>query len=685
MMKHIDLPINDKENDKLNFLPFAQKVAKGITNYKQDETFIISIEGKWGSGKTSLMNLIENEIKGEVEILHFNPWLLTDIKQVINLFFDELIKVLCYGSFKAKWNEDIKKDLKILANILLPDNINIDTGLIKLGYKPKDALIKNDESLEKIKSRINKYLKELDKKIVIILDDIDRLTDNETEFIFRLTKGIADFDNLIYILLYDKNIVAKSLQTFKNENGEKYLEKIVQYSLHVPKPHRLTLNNLLFQKLDEIIENLEKEGNQIFFDKDKWSSVVTIVFNKHILTVRDINSTINILSFEYPIMVEDVNFIDFFLLTLLRIKNSNLYEYIYENKDKFFLDSILDKEKEIIKNNFQNLLNENEEFKEILELLFPTLVQTTFSEYNFGYKEVIYNDHKNKYLADKYYFENYFSLSIPEDKLSYKDFKEIENIILDTNFDNFKDKLIKLDKKRKSSLFLEMFEQNSLERIDEQEKLENAFYNLINISYQLEERKFDKYYNMMNINPLVKCESLAYEIFRKIEKIEEFIKIFFFKKDEIPLIIKMDIFRDIKEKIKNKSTDKLNISEKIEKKIFEFLKNKLENYSSKDLFSDTYNDIYIFSGYKYFEVSIDKISQEINEYMFKSDYDFFRVIEKFKYWQLSSNGSKWLINKEALAKLVDLETIQKYIDNLNEKTKIEYKELLKIWDKKSHF
>ncbi|MBF7066497.1 KAP family P-loop NTPase fold protein [Aliarcobacter butzleri] len=468
-MQHPDLAIKDKENDKLNFLPFAQKVAKGIKNYKQNETFIISIEGKWGSGKTSLMNLIENEIKDDVEIMHFNPWLLTDIRQVINLFFDELIKVLCYGSFKAKWNEDIKKDIKTLANILLPDNINIDVGLIKLGYKPKDTFLKNDESLEKVKLRINRYLKNLDKKIVIIVDDIDRLTDQETEFIFRLTKGIADFDNLIYILLYDKSIVAKSLQTFKKEDGEKYLEKIVQYSLHVPKPHRLTLDKLLFQKLDEIIENLKQEENQIFFDRDKWSIVVDEVLTKHILTVRDINSIINIVSFEYPIVVEDVNFTDFFLLTLLRIKNYALYEHIYENQRKFFLSHdifITDKEKEYVKDNFKNLLFEKEKFKDVLEFLFPTLIEHNYiSEYE--HKEYINKDHKNKYLADGYYFENYFSLSMSEDKLAYKDFKEIENTVFDVNFDNFKDKILELDKQRKSSLFLEMFEQNSLEKINE--------------------------------------------------------------------------------------------------------------------------------------------------------------------------------------------------------------------------
>lgn len=668
-MQYLDLPIEDKEKDKLNFSPFAQKVAKGIKNYKQNETFIISIEGKWGSGKTSLMNLIENEIKDDVEIMHFNPWLLTDIRQVINLFFDELIKVLSYGSFKVKLNENIKKDIKTLANILLPDNINIDMGLIKLGYKPKDALLKNDDSLEKIKSRINIYLKNLDKKIVIIVDDIDRLTDEETEFIFRLTKGIADFDNLIYILLYDKGIVAKSLQTFKKEDGEKYLEKIVQYSLPVPKPHRLTLNKLLFQKIDEIIENLKKEGNQIFFDRDKWSIVIYEVLTKHILTVRDINSIINILSFEYPIVVEDVNFTDFFLLTLLRVKNNNLYESIYENKNKFLLDE------KNIGDNFRTYFDEQKEFKNILELLFPNLRKDLHPQLASKYD--IANDHKNKYLTDIYYFENYFSLSIPEDKLSYKDFKEVENSILDADFDNFKDKILQLDEQRKSSLFLEMFEQNSLEKTIEQENLENAFYNLINISYQLEEGKFDKYYNIMNINPLIKCESIAFKILKKIEKIEEFIKIFFFENNEIPLIIKMDIFQDIKEE---NTFNKLKISDDIKEEIFNYLKNKLENLTLANLLSDKYSEIYIFSRYKYFEASLEKIKKEIIEYMFQTHDNFFKVLEKFKYWQLSSNGSRWLINREVLNKLVDLKRIQEYIDELNNEIKEPNKEILEIWE-----
>lgn len=223
-----------------------------------------------------------------------------------------------------------------------------------------------------------------------------------------------------------------------------------------------------------------------------------------------------------------------------------------------------------------------------------------------------------------------------------------------------------------------MFEQNNLEKINEQDNLKNAFYNLINISYQLEEGKFDKYYNFMNIKPLIKCESIAFKILKKIKEIEVFIKIFFFEKDEIPLIIKMDIFQDIKDE---NSINKLRISDDIKEEIFKFLKNKLENFSLNDLFSDKYNEIYIFSGYEYFEASFDKIKKEINEYIFKLDDNFFKVLEKFKYWHLSSNGSEWLINKEVFGKLVDLEEVQKYIDCLDENKKNDYKEVLEIWDK----
>lgn len=687
-MQHLDIPINNYDNDKLNFKPFTKKVATSILNYNQDETLIFSIEGRWGSGKTSLINLIENEIKNEVEILHFNPWLLTDINQVIKLFFDELIKILSYGSFKVKLNEDIKKDLKTLANILLPESMTIKVPFMNIGYKPKDILLSNsEESLEKIKSKINGYLKDLDKKIVIIIDDIDRLTDNETEFIFRLTKGIADFDNLIYILLYDKTIVSKSLQTFKQENGEKYLEKIVQYSLSVPKPHKLTLHNLLFEKLDLIIIKLENDGHEIFFDKDKWYYIVNKVFSKYILTIRDINSIINVISFEYPTVVEDVNLSDFFLISLLKIKNNSLYDEIQNNPDKFFIDTeimILDEQKENTKKEFAKIIKNYSNYKEILNLLFPTL-----GEDELGYEQKPINkDHKNKYLADPYYFENYFSFSMSDDKLSHKEFKEMEQYFLSSDFDKFKQEILKLDKNRKSSLFLEMFDMNSLDNLDEQDKLSNGFYNAVKISSQLEEGKYDKNTRWTYMPPSFRYIWSSYKILRKIYNIDDFLLKFFTFIGEhvVPLIIKIDMYEIITKKISEQSHEKLNIKDETKEQIFKHLKSKLEKLTLNDFLNDDKIETYIFSRYDKFDLTLDKIANELNNYIFQTSDNFFNVINKFKYWQMSSDGNRWLIAKDSLKRLTNLEEIENYISDLKQKDlKDNKKELLEIWNRKTRW
>ena len=58
-MQHRDIPEKNPNNDKLKFASFASKVANGIMNYNQDETYVLSIEGEWGSGKSTFINFIE--------------------------------------------------------------------------------------------------------------------------------------------------------------------------------------------------------------------------------------------------------------------------------------------------------------------------------------------------------------------------------------------------------------------------------------------------------------------------------------------------------------------------------------------------------------------------------------------------------------------------------------------------
>ncbi|MBD3798196.1 MAG: hypothetical protein IE887_10850, partial [Campylobacterales bacterium] len=217
-----DGPITDESKDILGFKSLAERISSSIVHSSFDtkNAFTISLEGKWGSGKTSLVNLIKKDLKNnhkdKIVIMEFNPWLVTDFEQLIKYFFSELLKEITYESFDAKLKEDIWKDIKKFVSFFTPDKVQVGVGDLKVSYNPKDTLFKEkDETLLSLKIKINDYLKNLNRRIVIIIDDIDRLTDKETEAFFRLIKGIADFNNIVYLLLYDKTVVAKSLETFK--------------------------------------------------------------------------------------------------------------------------------------------------------------------------------------------------------------------------------------------------------------------------------------------------------------------------------------------------------------------------------------------------------------------------------------------------------------------------------------
>jgi hypothetical protein len=676
-MQHRDIPKKTKEDgDDLKFAPFASRVAQGILNYSQNETFIVSLEGEWGSGKTTLINFIKEDLKKErekVEILDFNPWLITGIEQIIKVFFDELIKVLSSNLFAVKWNEDIKKDLRTLASLILPDNINIDVGLIKLGYKPKDALLpKSEKTLAQIKEKINEYLRNSGKKIVVIIDDIDRLTDQETELIFRLTKGIADFDNLIYILLYDKGVVSKSLEKFKSENGQKYLEKIVQYPLTVPKPHTTTIKKLLFKELDEILKKLDTENVKYIFNKETWSQVHLLI-DKYIKTVRDINQIVNIISFEYPIIATEVNFTDFFIISLIKLKSHALYELIQNKPRDFFIHKDrtykAEEEQKRIVENFNENLKIFHEFKDLLEIIFPI-----FTEYNNRSS----GKHETKYISDIYYFENYFSFSISDDKLSMKEYYSIREKFLSSDFEAFRDILLEIDKQQKSHYFLNMFDEfkDSLEI----EEVENAFYNTLRVHGLLKSEKLGSYFGAS-----FAYKYLGYSLLLEHKRVDDFLLDFYKNHDEVPFMVKIELLKDINDEIEKDSDKKVNISKDILDELNNLIKEKLENIALNHILSGQYPS-YIVYIYDSFKASLEKLSIELKEYIIKDVKSFFeilKVFERVSKVMSSSAGAydKHSIAKDNLVKLIDLNDVEEYIKSLNVSTLTDEENiLLSYWN-----
>lgn len=666
-MINLDTPINDENADIFNFKAISEKVSENIKNFNQKESLTISIEGEWGNGKTSLSNLISKKVKDDVVLIHFNPWMIVDFKQLTEYFFSELMKEIQHESFEAKLKEDIVKDLKKFASIFTPNTIEIKTGILNTHFKPKETFFtEKEESVYKLKQKINGYLSKLNKKILIVIDDIDRLTNSETEVFFRLIKGIADFNNIIYLLLYDKDVVSNSLKKIKEEKGEKYLDKIVQYSISVPKPHKYILKNEMFKRLDNLLNELESKGKHYIFDEERWSIAMQNI-DSYIKNLRDVNKITSILAFEFPLISEDVNFVDFFVITLIKIQNIKLYNSIKDNPYLYFGNAMFEKqdeaEKRIIK-----LFEEEKEFlpfKGLLSSIFPA-----FREYGLR----LNSPHKEKYIANIDNFENYFSFDVSPEHIRHSEYLKIVSLLFGSNYDDFKDEILKLDNNRKSSLFVDMFMQKDFEHLElGNRKLYEGIMNTLKVTNLVKEGIYDKKISFLGMNPNYKYFSLAFDLILKIDDEKLIEKII--NNKNVNLSDKIDIVN------RYKKTHEINISDELLQKLELKLKKKLSKLTFSNLKSVKFGLTLIYRMLD-FKIPIDSISEELNNKIFNSKEEFFEVLEFFKYWQQSSSGNRYLMDKDLMTNFFTLDEVDNYINQLPSNLNDAEKELIEIYHRK---
>lgn len=192
-----DAPIIEISQDVFNRFPFAQRVAKVISNRQDASSIVIGIHGAWGEGKTSVFNFIESELNLEEHVvcIRFNPWRFADENTMLLNFFNELVQAIDreLDTKAEKLGKLVDTYLKPVAQVLgKGENIEAVSNVL------------SSADIEEIKKRVEKILEEERKRVVILIDDIDRLEKSEIHALFRMVKLTADFKYTAYILAFDK-------------------------------------------------------------------------------------------------------------------------------------------------------------------------------------------------------------------------------------------------------------------------------------------------------------------------------------------------------------------------------------------------------------------------------------------------------------------------------------------------
>ncbi|ADE36818.1 KAP family P-loop NTPase fold protein [Methanohalophilus mahii] len=543
-----DKPIETEKEDFLNRKGFSQHLAESLLSWKEKESLIVAVHGEWGSGKSSAIKLALRHIKNKnlkdiPTVIEFNPWNFSEQKNLSEHFFNEVAKEikirgesndkkiaekLTYYSSLLSLVPDEKTvsgyafsliigislvgistneitgwiniaDMYVKYSVLGLSAVLVVAGIFK-NYLAKlaDILNKknayNKKSILEVKTEIKNELLKRQKKLIIVIDDIDRLNQSEIKQIFRLIRINADFPNIIYLLAFDRKIIEKNLEVQAGVSGKDYLNKIVQVDFDIPFAKPNTTSKYFFEELNQVLGSLPESAQRFYNQGDSyWANVYNSGFKYYFKNIRDVKRFMSSLKFNISQMYNDeimeVNPIDFTAIEAIRVFDPDFYNFmksqnsLFTSTDMFNSSNINDRIAKIENQDYDLAKDVREHTIQLVKTLFPQINTNHSSDFQASWS-------RDLRVCATSNFDSYFSL-IPgggEEEISQY---EMENILTKTNsveaFESILREYIEKNKIRK--VLQKMQDYTSEEKYIPQEKVQNIVLALFNISDDLPKEK----------------------------------------------------------------------------------------------------------------------------------------------------------------------------------------------------
>lgn len=404
-----DRPIESVEQDKLGRVVFADQLAERILAWKGQESLVVGLYGSWGSGKSSVKNLIVEKLRKEKElspvIVEFNPWLVSGEEKITKSFFDEVgsklevsQKDLSAEARASSWKKyaqvlEVTSQMATALDFVSPAFGVVSPGAgawaakrlkkaKELAEGAANSLEKKSVSLHGLKQELRNHFRELTKPLLVVIDDIDRLTTEEICLVFRLVKANADFPNIIYLLLFQRETAEAALNKISNDNGKAYLQKIVQVGFDLPTPSPNSLYQVLFKAVDKIFETAVQEKD---WEQERWANVWLGGLSNYFSNIREIYRFLNSFSFMVSVFKHEntleVNAVDLIAMECFRVFEPELFAALRDNKSlltehhvnygggNYLKEKLAASAAELLK----TIKADQASTKSILKLLFPNL------------------------------------------------------------------------------------------------------------------------------------------------------------------------------------------------------------------------------------------------------------------------------------------------------------------------
>ncbi len=313
-----DLPIQSSAEDKFEFTPFANHIVDEILGNQQPESLVVGLSGTWGSGKTSILNLMDerlNALKSDnrpIISIRFVPWRVRNSEALLTSFLSLLIEkieaeISKDDTLKSKFSNSlapikeyakalgqiesgIKPIVKALSSFGVPliDRIFESLAEVRSAFAEETSL-----DIETLHKNAYEALKELQITVVVMIDDLDRLEPSEIIDILRLVRSTAQLPYVTFFLCYDHNNVREAVEKVLKLDGRKFLSKLIQLPISVP----IISYKVLIQITKNNLEYIFSEENSRDVIEESLFTIEILLRRKIIKTSRDISRITNSIKF----------------------------------------------------------------------------------------------------------------------------------------------------------------------------------------------------------------------------------------------------------------------------------------------------------------------------------------------------------------------------------------------------
>lgn len=357
------LHVSDRpaETDAFGRNHFARLLARSIVSVGADDGLVIGVEGGWGTGKSTVIGFIKKHLidsngnDPKPVIVEFNPWMMSNTGAMVDALVTQIAAALqvTLGAREAQLKVGEKllsyiglikhlKYLKYVPGVSFAGHIAQDAGeaaeAVAGGVEGAQKAL---EDVEKLLPQLDLYrkkgeaveaLRRLNRNIVVIVDDVDRLPEDEVRQVVQTIKAVADFPRTTYLLAYDREIVATALGGGDVAKGQSYLEKIVQVAYPIPPLFRYQLRGFLDTRLQELFTASHIELRD--YESAIYQSGLEVVtyIARH---PRDIVRLLNRLLLSLPATRGEVNAVDVIIFEAISQRFPNIRDAVHRHPTDF--------------------------------------------------------------------------------------------------------------------------------------------------------------------------------------------------------------------------------------------------------------------------------------------------------------------------------------------------------------